>query len=159
MVVIAAAVLTKVGKLLLSRQFVDIPRVRIEGLLAAFPKLLAPGQLHTFIETETVRYVYQPLDSLYLLIITNKSSNILEDLETLRLLAKVIPEYCNSQSEDSVLASVFELVFAFDELVAGGYREKVTLSQVHTFLEMDSHEEKLFEKLEQVCLYIYLFID
>jgi hypothetical protein len=31
---------------------------------------------------------------MYLLLVTNKQSNILEDLDTLRLLAKVVPEYC-----------------------------------------------------------------
>jgi hypothetical protein len=82
---------------LVSRQFVDISRVRIEGLLAAFPKLMGSGRQghasaiqHTFIETETVRYVYQPLEGLYMLLLTNKSSNILEDLDTLHLLAKLV---------------------------------------------------------------------
>jgi len=75
---------------LLSRQFVDISRVRVEGLLAAFPKLMNPEKEHTFIETESVRYVYQPMESLYMLVITNKTSNIMEDLDTLHLLAKLV---------------------------------------------------------------------
>ena len=45
---------------------------------------------HTFVETENVRYLYQPLESLYMLIITNKSSNIVEDLDTLHLMAKLV---------------------------------------------------------------------
>ena len=47
---------------LVSRQFVDMSRVRIEGLLAAFPKLVGSGKQHTYVETENVRYVYQPME-------------------------------------------------------------------------------------------------
>lgn len=65
-------------------------RIRIEGYLAAFPKLVGTGKQHTYVETENVRYVYQPIETLYLLLVTNKQSNILEDLETLRLLSKLV---------------------------------------------------------------------
>lgn len=75
---------------LVSRQFVEMSRIRIEGLLAAFPKLIGSGKQHTYVETENVRYVYQPIEALYLLLVTNKQSNILEDLETLRLLSKLV---------------------------------------------------------------------
>ena len=75
---------------LVSRQFVDMTRIRIEGLLAAFPKLVGMGKQHTYVETENVRYVYQPIEALFLLLVTNKQSNILEDLETLRLLSKLV---------------------------------------------------------------------
>ena len=65
-------------------------RSRVEGLLAGFPKLIKEGKQHTFVETDTVRYVYQPLELLYVVLITTKNSNILEDLETLRMFAKVV---------------------------------------------------------------------
>ena len=47
----------------MSRQFVDMSRIRIEGLLAAFPKLVGSGKQHTYVETENVRYVYQPMEA------------------------------------------------------------------------------------------------
>lgn len=77
MVVLGAAICTKGGKgkaeqaaichnlassevekysALMSRQFVEMTRIRIEGLLAAFPKLMgSENKQHTFIETEAVR--------------------------------------------------------------------------------------------------------
>lgn len=149
MVLLAAAVCNRTGKAIISRQFVEMTRSRIEGLLAAFPKLMGTGKQHTFVETESVRYVYQPLEKLYVLLITTKASNILEDLETLRLFAKVLPEYCRNMEESEIVDQAFSLIFAFDEIVALGYRENVNLAQIRTFTEMDSHEEKVFQAVRQ----------
>ena len=74
--------------------------------------------------------MYQPLDQLYVLLITTKASNILEDLDTLRLFTRVVPEYCGSLTEADVFDNAFSLIFAFDEIVALGYKESVNLSQV-----------------------------
>ncbi|CAL8372576.1 archain 1b [Gadus morhua] len=149
MVLLAAAVCTKAGKAIVSRQFVEMTRTRIEGLLAAFPKLMNTGKQHTFVETDSVRYVYQPLEKLYMVLITTKNSNILEDLETLRLFSRVIPEYCRVLEESEISEHCFDLIFAFDEIVALGYRENVNLAQIRTFTEMDSHEEKVFRAVRE----------
>lgn len=90
-VVLVAAIVTKSGKgiingalpqqplfiwwfllAILSRQFCEIQRSRVEGLLAAFPKLTSAGKQHTTIETENVRYVYQPLEELFMVLVTNR---------------------------------------------------------------------------------------
>ena len=63
-----------------------------------------------------------------------------------------IPEYCHSLDEPDVLDNAFELIFAFDEIVALGYRENVNLAQIRTFTEMDSHEEKVYEAMRRVSL-------
>ncbi|BBN04461.1 coatomer subunit delta [Marchantia polymorpha subsp. ruderalis] len=149
MVVLAASIISKSGKALVSRQFVDMSRIRIEGLLAAFPKLVGSGKQHTYVETENVRYVYQPMEALYLLLVTNKQSNILEDLETLRLLSKLVPEYCPGLDEESVCKTAFELVFAFDEVISLGHKENITIAQVKQYTEMESHEERLHNLIIQ----------
>mmetsp|Transcript_22040 Transcript_22040/g.22771 ORF Transcript_22040/g.22771 Transcript_22040/m.22771 type:complete len:546 (-) Transcript_22040:153-1790(-) len=153
MVVLSASICTKTGKALISRQFVEMTRIRIEGLLAAFPKLLgSDSKQHTFIETDSVRYLYQPMEGLYLLLITNKASNIIQDLDTLRLLSKVVPDIAgtaNNLTEEKVTDKCFELIFAFDEVItSGGYREPINLQQIRTNLEMESHEEKLHNMIK-----------
>merc|ERR1711977_804213 len=147
MVVLAASVITKTGKALVSRQFVDMTRIRIEGLLAAFPKLVNSGKQHTYVETENVRYVYQPMETLYLVLVTNKQSNILEDLETLKLLARILNEY--EMDEESISDNCFEIVFAFDVAIAFGHREHINMQQIKTNLGMESHEEKLHKMIIQ----------
>merc|ERR1719343_323549 len=90
------------------------------------------------------------MESLHLLLVTNKSSNVLEDQETLRLLAKVVQDSCQIQvNEENILKHAFDIVFAFDEVISFGHRESVTLSQIKTYTEMDSHEEKIHQMIEQ----------
>jgi hypothetical protein len=146
-----SSIITKNGKKLLARQFVnEMSRSRVEGLLDAFSKLVGTDssqRQHTFVETDSVRYVYQPLDDIYVVLVTTKNSNILEDLEALRLFSRVIPEYCRSNDEAEILNKAFELIMAFDEIVALGYRENVNLAMIRTYTEMDSHEERVHKQI------------
>uniref|UniRef100_A0A4W5KTE7 Coatomer subunit delta n=1 Tax=Hucho hucho TaxID=62062 RepID=A0A4W5KTE7_9TELE len=99
---------------------------------------------HTFIDTESVRYVYQPIENFFLLLITNKTSNIVEDLHTMQLMAKLVPDICGPLTEAHIREKQFDLVFGFDELLnAGGHSENINLAQIRTNMEMESHEEKL----------------
>lgn len=127
-----------------------MPKARIESLLTSFPKLIPPHSQHTSIETSEVRYVYQPLEDLYILLITNKASNILQDIDTLHLFARVVSDLCRSAEEKEILKNAFELLGSFDEIVSLGYREKINLTQVRGVLEMESHEEKIQEIIARV---------
>ncbi|KAJ1562564.1 Coatomer subunit delta [Cladochytrium tenue] len=134
---------------IVSRQFVEMPRARIEGLLASFPKLIGSNDQHTFVETDSVRYVYQPLEELYMVLVTNKQSNILQDIDTLHLFARVVSEYCRSIDEREITRNNFELINVFDEVVSMGYRESINLSQIRTITEMDSHDERIQAEIEK----------
>lgn len=52
--------------------------------------------------------------------------------------------------EADIVENAFNLIFAFDEIVALGYRESVNLAQIRTFVEMDSHEERVYQAVRQV---------
>ena len=62
------------------------------------------------------------MEQLFLVLVTNKTSNILEDLETLRLLAKTVQDACKHHaiSEETVLRNAFDIIFAFDETISFG---------------------------------------
>ncbi|KAK2725740.1 hypothetical protein QYM36_000285 [Artemia franciscana] len=152
MVLIAASLITKNGKVLVSCHFVEIYKSRIEGLLASFPNLITSGkasqQQHKLVETDAVRYIYQPLEKLYVVLITTKTSNILEDVESLRLFSEIVQEYSLTINEACVMDNSFQLLFAFDEVITLGYRESVNLPQIRTFTEMDSHNEKIHKSTQ-----------
>ncbi len=152
-VVLAASICTRGGKPVLSRQFRSVSRSRIEGLLASFPKLADSGTQHTTVEQDNVRYVYQPLDELYMVLITNRQSNILQDIDSLHLFSQVVSSICKTLDEREILRNAYELLSAFDELVTMGYRENLSLGQIKTFLEMESHEERIQEIISRVCTF------
>jgi hypothetical protein len=150
MVVLAASICTRGGKAVLARSFHEMRRSRLETLLLSFPKLADSGTQHTTVEQDNVRFVYQPLDELYMVLITNKQSNILQDIDSLHLFAQVVTSTCKSLDEREILRNAYELLSAFDELVTLGYRENLTISQIKTFLEMESHEERIQEIIARV---------
>lgn len=89
-----------------------------------------------------------------MVLITNKQSNILLDIETLHLFARSVSEYCRSLDERAISHSALDLVMVFDEIVSLGYRENVGLAQIRTIIEMESHEERVQAEIAKVCLNI-----
>jgi hypothetical protein len=60
--------------------------------------------------------------------------------------------------ESEIADNAFNLIFAFDEIVALGYRESVNLAQIRTFVEMDSHEEKVYQAVRQVNYHYHFMV-
>uniref|UniRef100_A0A0E0AUN5 Coatomer subunit delta n=1 Tax=Oryza glumipatula TaxID=40148 RepID=A0A0E0AUN5_9ORYZ len=144
-VVLAASIISKSGKALVSRQYVDMTRIRIEGLLAAFPKLVGNGKQHTYIETENVRYICIHLLQLRVSYV----ESLIYPHGLLNLNNVKVPEYCPSLDDDGVCKTAFELIFAFDEAISLGNKEKVTVQQVKEYCEMDSVEEMEYKQMMQ----------
>lgn len=44
----------------------------------------------------------------------------------------------------------FDLFLAFDDVITHGYRESVSMSQIETYLEMDSTDEKMHKKMQLI---------
>jgi len=150
MAVLAASICTRGGKPLLSRQFRDLSKDRITALLANLPSLISnSSSQHTSVEDEHVRYVYQPLEEFYVVLITNKTSNILQDIDTLHLFVSTVSNMLRNIDDNEIFDNSFEIISAFDEIINLGYKENLTLSQIETFLQMDSHEEKIQEIIER----------
>ncbi|ANZ73877.1 BA75_01518T0 [Komagataella pastoris] len=151
MAVLASSITTRDGKTIISRQFKDLSKDRITSLLAEFPSLLSENSKyqHTSIEYEGVRFIYQPLENVYVVLITNRQSNVLQDIDTLHILSQSLSALLRSVEEKEVLDNCFEIISAFDEVINLGYKENLSLNQVRAFLEMDSHEEKIQEIIER----------
>jgi hypothetical protein len=93
-----------------------------------------------------VRYLWQPIEDFVVVLVTSKGSNILEDLDTLHTFAKIVSSYCPRISEKDVLEVFYELCIAFDQAVTpNGHKERATVGQIRSFVEMDSHDEKMAE--------------
>lgn len=150
MVVLAVSITTRSGKPLLSRQFRDISKDRVTELLSNFQGLVAnSSSQHTFVEDEHVRYVYKPFDDYYIILITNRQSNIIQDLDTLNLFSQTVNSSLRSFDENEIFENAFEILGSFDEIIAMGYKENLSLTQINNFLSMESHEEKIQEIIER----------
>jgi hypothetical protein len=81
-------------------------------------------------------------------LVTNKASNIADDLDTLHLIVRSLPDAVKSLSDDDdVRQRSFELVFVLDECVAMGLKQPASLTNIHGALSMESHEEHLHKMI------------
>lgn len=146
--ILSAGIVDKDGVIFVARQYCEMTRAKVEALYIAFSRLITKGKQHTIIETNEVRYIYQAINDFYSVLITDKYSNILEDIKTLRLFVGAINEYASIGkgliNEESITQSRFDLLFVFDEIVALGVRQIDNLTQLRIVMEMKSEEEKAF---------------
>lgn len=145
--ILSAAIIDKDGTIYVARQYTEMTRPKVEALYIAFTRLITKGKQHTIIDTNEVRYIYRAINEFYCVLITDKNSNILEDIKTLNLFSSAITDYASTGkgiTEFSIAECRFDLLFVFDEIICMGVRQVDNLMQLRTIIEMKSEEEKAF---------------
>lgn len=139
----AFSIISNTGKLIISRQFTHQNRSKLESELAAFPKL-AVNSHHSYIDTEDIRFIYQEVNDMYILIIVSKDMNIIESLEALSLFINITRDIVGEIdiTEDKIVEKGLDLIFAYDECVFDGFKQNFDVTDIKKFLEMESEEEK-----------------
>jgi hypothetical protein len=147
---LSIAICSKNGKVILARQFQKMTRLELEEHIVHFSRNIEHCKESTHIETEKSRYIFLPLENLFIVLIANKSSNIIEDMEVLKLVYRLLQDVCQGGiSETSIAQNSYDIVLGIDDIVSLGYRESISLTQIQQCLKMDSQEEKAFLQLQR----------
>lgn len=94
MVILTVGICNKNGQLILARQFEGMTKNTVEDIYLSFPKMLRPNQQHTYVQSDKYTFLYIPMDTLYLVTVSSKNSNIIEDQETIRTIYKLLCGIC-----------------------------------------------------------------
>ncbi|EDR29994.1 coatomer subunit delta-1, putative [Entamoeba dispar SAW760] len=99
----------------------------------------------TFIQLEKIKYIYQPVDDIYVVLITSINSNIVEDTQILQCIVSVLSQRLDGITEAKICSDVFVITDIISEFCNfDGTCEKLTSSDVEQNLAMQSQEEELY---------------
>lgn len=150
------ALCSRSGHVWVSRIYLPIAHGRLESLLSSFPRFLEAGQQHTFIEKGSLRYLFQSIEDNYLVLITNRSSNVLSDLRVLEVFADYTSTEIHALPPEDHLSeeTCYKLLLAYDEIYSELGISTFDQGQLQDILSMKSHEEEVQEAILQVHLHI-----
>ena len=146
MAALSVVICNKNARMIFARQFFNITRMDLEEYIVQFSRGVDSCKEITHFESDKVRYIFIPVDSLYLILITTKNSNIIEDTEILKLIYRLIQDLCGQINSESIVKNAFEIMLGIDDIVSLGYRNSVTLGQIKQYLQMESIEEQEFKR-------------
>ena len=149
MVALSTVICNKNAKILFARQFLQMSRLELEEHIVHFSRNIDNCEDTTNLESEKARYLFIPIESLFLVLITSKTSNIIEDTEIIKLIYRLVQDICVNITETSIQTNAFELLLGIDDIVSLGYRNSINIPQVKQLLLMDSAEEKEFRKKQE----------
>ena len=146
MAALSLVICNKNTRIIFARQFFNITRMDLEEYIVQFSRGVDACQEITHFESDKVRYIFIPVDSFYLILITTKNSNIIEDTEILKLIYRLIQDLCGKINQESIINNAYEIMLGIDDIVSLGYRNSVNLGQIKQYLQMESIEEKEFKR-------------
>ena len=86
MAALSVVICDRSAKIIFARQFFNISRMDLEEYIIQFSRGVDSCKEITHFESDKVRYLFIPIDTFYLILITTKNSNIIEDTEILKLI-------------------------------------------------------------------------
>ena len=146
MAALSLVICNKNARIIFARQFFSITRMELEEYIVQFSRGVDSCKEITHFESDKVRYIFIPIESLYLILITTKNSNIIEDTEILKLIYRLIQDLCGTINSESIVNNAFEIMLGIDDIVSLGYRNSVNLGQIKQYLQMESIEEQEFKR-------------
>ena len=149
MAALSVVICDKSAEIIFARQFFNISRMDLEEYIVQFSRGVDTCKEITHFESDKVRYIFIPVDTFYLILITTKNSNIIEDTEILKLIYRLIQDLCDSINQESIVKNAFEIMLGIDDIVSLGYRNSVNLGQIKQYLQMESAEEKEFKRKKE----------
>ena len=146
MAALSLVICNKNARIIFARQFFSITRMELEEYIVQFSRGVDSCKEITHFESDKVRYIFIPIESLYLILITTKNSNIIEDTEILKIIYRLIQDLCGTINSESITDNAFEIMLGIDDIVSLGYRNSVNLGQIKQYLQMESLEEQEFKR-------------
>ena len=150
MTIISIFICNSSSNIIFARQFAKISRKELEEHSLIFNRSINSDKDSTLIETDTNRYLYIHYEECYIVLVTTKDSNIIEDMEVLKLTYRLISDICFGKiSEDNIIDNAFDIALGLDDIVSLGMYDGANMFQLKQYLIMDSAEEKEFKRLQK----------
>lgn len=150
MAILSIAVCNNASKIIFARQFVEMTRKELEEYIILFRRTVSQEKEVTSFETEKNRFLYFYSDNLYLVVITTRDSNFIQDMEVLKLAYRIIIDICmvGKLSDVDIIQNAIDIALSLDDLISFGTYEGLNMLQIKNLLQMDSAEEKEFRRIQ-----------
>jgi hypothetical protein len=146
MVALSLVICTKRAKIIFARQFVEMTRIQLEEYMVQFSRNIDSFKEITQFESESVRYIFIPIEEFFLILITSNNSNVIEDSNILKLVYRLLQDICGVITTESILENAYEIMLGLDDIVTLGYRNEVNIGQIKQYRKMESAEEIEFKR-------------